>query len=218
MNLLDAVSIPDGSSLNVRYPCGVTFEIGRVRETRDGPKAEITITADNAVLAGRQSELIFNGILGLQSMSGRNDWVRQCKKVVGSDAIPWEQLLSDACYRAVRNQRPRVKPIGVGGAPPRRESPMFQVHPLLPKGVSTILYGQSGTGKSWLAVYLAALVNHGLTANGLVADAGRSLYVDFEDSAEEIGERAWAVAHGDERFDPDWLTVQARRKTAARGR
>ena len=205
VNLLDvSLAEPQGSDYIVRYLCGVTFTIGRVREGRDGPRAEITIEGDTNVLAGRTNTLIYNGLLGLQSHSGRRDWARVCTKRAPAGDINWEDLIDDACYRAVRNQRPRIFPQVVGGAPPKRDSPMYQVWPVLRAGVPTIIYGQSGTGKSWLGVYLCALVDHGVTANGLSAGPGRSLYVDFEDTPEECGERAWAIAQGDDRFNPDW--------------
>ena len=200
---------PDGAGYHVRYACRVTVTFQRIRTGRR-PEAECKIDND--------TKTIDRSTLGLTSRSGRRDAVRVCKRrnpqyVVTRvdeqkndvrEEIPWEDLIDDACNRALDSQRPRVRPQAVG-RPDRRERPMYQVWPMLPSGKTTLLYGDSGLGKSWVGVYLCALTDHGLTANGFSASPGRSLFVDFEDSPEEIGERAAAIAAGDARFNPDWM-------------
>ena len=68
----------------------------------------------------------------------------------------------------------------------------------------TLIYGQGGIGKSWLAVYLCALVDGGLTASGLNADAGNSLYVDWEDEQSTLDARAWAIKRGEPEISDEW--------------
>ena len=106
------------------------------------------------------------------------------------------------CDKALNNMRTRFAPKTVGQTAPKRERPAYQVWPLLPSRKSTIIYGQGGIGKSWLALYLCALVDNGLTANGLKADVGNSLYVDWEETTPDVAEqRAWALGQGDPQLD-----------------
>ena len=58
--------------------------------------------------------------------------------------------------------------------------------------------------KSWLALYLCALVDNGLTASGLHADAGNSLYVDWETDRDTLEARAWAIKRGEPEIDDGW--------------
>ena len=58
--------------------------------------------------------------------------------------------------------------------------------------------------KSWLALYLCALVDNGLTKNGLNADVGNSLYVDWETDKATAEGRAWAIKRGDPDIHEGW--------------
>ena len=87
---------------------------------------------------------------------------------------------------------------------------MYQVWPLLPSHQPTIIYGQGGIGKSWLAAYLCALVDNRLTVNGLSADYGRSLYVDWETDKATIEGRAWGIKQGEPQIAPDWALAYQR--------
>ena len=88
---------------------------------------------------------------------------------------------------------------------PEPHAPKYQLFPLLQRGQPTLIWGASDIGKSWLAVYVCALVEHGLTLSGLTADLGRCLYVDYETSADAIGERVNAVKNGlGDLIPPDW--------------
>ena len=113
-------------------------------------------------------------------------------------------MIDDVCDRALDNQRTKLKPKIVGLKEPIRERPVYQVWPLLPSRQMTIIYGQGGIGKSWLALYLCALVDHGLSLNGLNADAGNSLYVDWETDRDTLEGRAWAIKRGEPEIDDGW--------------
>ena len=191
-----------GAKLLLRYTLGVNVEIGRVtRDFSKSPQAEVVIDVDRR-LSPEHPGRVFRGRLGLLSRSGIKGCVDTCKRRVPD--TPWDDVIDDVCDRALNNQRTRLKPQIVGLQEPKLERPVYQVWPLLPSRQPTFIYGQGGIGKSWLALYLCALVDNGLTKNGLNADVGNSLYVDWETDRATAEGRAWAIKHGDPDINEGW--------------
>ena len=154
-----------GPTLSLRYHPGINVEVGRVtRDYSKSPQAEVVIDVEKNLVPERPPR-IFRGRLGLLSRSGIKACVDTCKRRVPGYA--WDDVIDDVCDRALDNQRTKLKPKIVGLKEPIRERPVYQVWPLLPSRQMTIIYGQGGIGKSWLALYLCGLVDNGLTANGL---------------------------------------------------
>ena len=181
LNVTNTNGDKPGPTLSLRYSVGaggINVEVGRVtRDYSKSPQAEVVIDVDKH-LAPERPRRVFRGRLGLLSRSGIKGCVDTCKQRVEGPA--WADLIDDVCDRALNNQRTRLKPQIVGLQEPKLERPVYQVWPLLPSRQPTFIYGQGGIGKSWLGLYLCALVDNGLTKNGLNADVGNSLYVDWE--------------------------------------
>lgn len=77
------------------------------------------------------------------------------------------------------------------------ERQRFVVPGLLARDKANILYGPGGTGKSVLALRIAASVSTGMDLFGFdVLLTGRVLYLDWEDDVETMSERLDAVANG----------------------
>ena len=191
-----------GPTLSLRYHPGVNVEVGRVtRDYSKSPQAEVVIDVEQKI-APERPRRIFRGRLGLLSRSGIKGCVDTCKRRVPD--LAWDDLIDDVCDRAMNNQRTRLKPQIVGLQEPKLERPVYQVWPLLPSRQPTFIYGQGGIGKSWLALYLCALVDNGLTKNGLNADVGNSLYVDWETDKATAEGRAWAIKRGDPDIHEGW--------------
>ena len=195
-------SAPQGSQYIIRYHPGIDVTVGRVtRDYARSPQAEVIIDVDDK-LAPERGPRVFRGRLGLLSRSGIKGCVDTLKRRVPSE--PWEDIIDNVCDRALDNQRTKLKPKIVGLKEPKRKRPVYQVWPLLPSRQMTLIYGQGGIGKSWLALYLCALVDNGLTANGLNADPGNSLYVDWETDRDTLEARAWAIKRGEPEIGDGW--------------
>ena len=67
---------------------------------------------------------------------------------------------------------------------------------LLPKGFIALLAADGGTGKSYLAIYLAIMICLGCSFLGLATLRGRVLYVDYELDEDEQKRRVWRVLAG----------------------
>ena len=199
-----------GSELQLRYGIGIEVTVGRLTfDYAKTPHAEITIDVDERIAPELSKRRIFQGRVGLLSRSGVDGCVRTCKRRIPT-GVPWDDLIDDICQRRLARRKSPIRPQGVGLEPPKRDRPMYQVWPLLPSRQPTILYGQGGVGKSWIAAYLCALVDHGITCNGLNADVGRALYLDWETDHETISGRVWAIKGGEPQFSPDWTLAYQR--------
>jgi DNA-binding transcriptional ArsR family regulator len=67
---------------------------------------------------------------------------------------------------------------------------------LVPAGAVTIVYGDSGQGKSFLALYVATCIALGRPVLGLPTERRPVLYIDAELDADEFVRRAYRVARG----------------------
>lgn len=76
------------------------------------------------------------------------------------------------------------------------------VEGIIPKGFPSLLYGDGGQGKSYLALALATAVSSGQSFIGLQCKQTPVLYVDWELDLEEHTRRAYAVARGMGLFKP----------------
>lgn len=73
------------------------------------------------------------------------------------------------------------KPIVLSDAPNIEQS--YLVESLVPKGLITIIYGQGGTLKSYISLYLGYCVANGLPFLGFPVESTNVLYLDYELSA-----------------------------------
>jgi hypothetical protein len=86
--------------------------------------------------------------------------------------------------------------------PPPRE---WTIPDLVPQDFITLLIADGGTGKSFLALYMALCIAVGAPFLKLPVKRGRVLYIDYELDLEEQRRRLWRIAGGEE------LSVQGRR-------
>lgn len=202
-----------GTELHLRYTLGIDVVVRNVVKDRAGwPAAEVKIDVDaraapeSKFLTRTGGIMAFRGRVSLSSQSSKKDTWTTCYNRVGEiEKSTWEALIEDVSDRAISSVQERVKPEQLGKYPTPMDRPKYQVYPLLPSKQPTLLWGASDIGKSWLGVYLCALVDNGLTNAGMTADAGKSLYVDYETSSESINERVLAVKAGlPDEIPNDW--------------
>ena len=137
---------------------------------------------------------VYWATLGLLSKSGVAEAVRRCNAI--ADGFPWAVIIDNFCWTMMEILR-KPAPLQHGGkVEPDRTKPIYELYPILQKNEPTILYGDSGVGKSLLAVWMGVLVGDGINQCGLEARPGKTLYVDWETTHETFDERVWAVKKG----------------------
>ncbi len=168
-----------------------------VRERGHWPSAEVEVNLSAARNdPNPKTRRVFRGRLSLLSMSAKRDCVKVCKDAYPELSPQWAEVVETFTDEALRKMSDRVDPVMLGNGSEVREAPKFQVAPLLQYHQTNLLWGNSDIGKSWLGVYLCALVDNGLKVNGFEADTGPSLYVDYETTGDAMAERVRAVRAG----------------------
>jgi len=87
-----------------------------------------------------------------------------------------------------------AKPLWGFDKPPPRE---WTIPGLVPEGFLSLLIADGGTGKSFLALYMALCIAVGAPFLNLSVKRGRVLYIDYELDLEEQQRRLWRVAAGE---------------------
>ena len=138
---------------------GNMIEFAQLREHSDGMTAEVK--------AFTQTGGKYWARVTLVSSRSRQEFARAALRITGVD---WDGFLDLACEEVVRAERtgtPAVALVATRPAPNR-----WLVPNLFPLGETSTLYGDSGTGKSLLALALAVCRPHGSAAGGPRAVAG----------------------------------------------
>ena len=192
--------------LAIRFTNGKTefrpiyVEVKRiVRERGHWPTAEVVVNVEPPGNDSRhdiEAKRVYRGRLSLLSTSQKRDCIKACSTGWPDYAPTWAEIVEAFTDEALSKMSGRVAPVMLGNGPVELERPKYQVAPILQHHQANLLWGNSDIGKSWLAVYLCALVDNGIAVNGLDADPGKSLYVDYETTPDAMAERVRAGLRG----------------------
>jgi len=109
--------------------------------------------------------------------------------------------------------RPKLRMLDVAMMAATEPPPVpWVVQPLLARSCVTMLAGREGTGKSMLALALAAAIGHGASIAGLDCQPGRVLYVDAENGEREAHRRIRGLGvppHGLVYLEADAFSLRA---------
>jgi hypothetical protein len=169
----------------------VRVTVRRLRDERRGDttKGEITVEANDPTT----TEPIFQGQLTLTSPVSRRDVIKAL--VYRAPDVRWVDVVEALCIQTLKMHR-QGEPMLPVGTRPLSGGQRYRLWPMVPEGVSTVLFGEGGTGKSFIATLAAVLVQSGGAFVGLRAEQGNVLYLDYETSAETLNERVAAICTG----------------------
>ena len=173
---------------------GCYIRIERLREHHD------SITAEVWAEVGEKREHLLGGLrFSLTTPGGRAsiikalDTCRQQKSPSNPNGVDWRGMVEQVSVytlRKFREQDPFTS-IGEGtGAPPLK----FRLRPVLPEGVTTVLYGYGGVLKTTMAIFWGLLVQLGETRLGLEPMEGLVMLLDWE-TDKDIAERTQQMLH-----------------------
>jgi DNA-directed RNA polymerase specialized sigma24 family protein len=169
----------------------VSVHVDRVRESGDGLRAELAFYDSTGRLLHFSSQ-------NLLSSSWRKGLAAALAQKFHTD---WAELIDDLCVAVVQDYRTPPKAVLLWDIPEDDLRPTWHLEPILPLGVPTVLYGDGGTGKSLLAMGLAAQIASGkqvLPGTRSVPEdlVGPVVYLDWEDDPDEHRRRLARICEG----------------------
>lgn len=170
---------------------GVGVGVERLRERSDSLRAEITV---ESTVAGR---VLGPNTVDLLSARSQAEFANACaRRVNGLTEDTWRAIVVHACARVARDYRQPRPTIAIGDI--ADEGPVRYVIPrLLPRGETTLFYGDGESMKSLLALRLGYSVAMGYdTPWGHGVDTGNVLYLDWETNGSTVASRLRRVACG----------------------
>jgi len=114
------------------------------------------------------------------------------------DKMDWTDALEHLCQYVLSAEREGEPLLSMNGPMPTERRARYDIKPLCPHGVTSILYGPGGIGKSVVATALALSVAKGMEiVPGLAPQVkGPALYLDYETDAYTVRERIEYIGHG----------------------
>lgn len=127
-----------------------------------------------------------------------NSITRRLEK--NSTDIPWTDILTYVSGKTLEIAR-RGEPVEDVGKKPETTKIEYQLSPVLERNEPTTIYSPGGYAKSYLAAYIACLVQFnckGITDSYgcWLPTAGNVLYLDWESSSQDHKRRVWAIKQG----------------------
>tara|TARA_Y100000310_G_scaffold3125_1_gene4061 strand:+ start:219 stop:1607 length:1389 start_codon:yes stop_codon:yes gene_type:complete len=167
---------------------GVSMEFKRFRKNQDGdPRPQVDIK-----LKGR-SRPIHEDRINLTSSRTQNTVANSCFGKFPH--IKWGSAIQDACT-VVKNLYQSGEPVVDLSEMEEPEGAQYLIDPLLAMNNTNLFYGNGGLGKSWIALYLAALVASGEARNGFNPEPSEVLYLDYESDNRDMKKRFSAICRG----------------------
>jgi len=164
---------------------------GATRGQRGGVEADIYVTSQRA---NRPGHLRY-ARLNLSSQSGKESFVRGLKK--REEEIDWDEIVEQICVSITRESQEGNPAVLIKGTTEVAELAQWFVEPVIEVENVTVIYGPGGSGKSWIAQYLAVLVDAGLSHAGFTVTEQRPvLYLDWETSEADIEARVSMIRKG----------------------
>ncbi len=169
----------------------IAIRVDRITEDKKTLWGEITIRGSFPPEPGWHH--IFHE--GLNLLAGRTR--KQIASMLANQVqqINWDEVLEQVCLGVIQRHREGEKVVQIRDVP-IPESIRWRVEPMIMEGVPTLIYGFGGTGKSYLAAYLASLISEGYPAQGFLPEPGPVLYLDYENTESENARRFDAIHKG----------------------
>ncbi len=171
----------------------IQIKVDRVHEHRNNTiDGELVIRTTAPGVAPHIHQARFN----LTSSQAR----RGLAKLLGDERAPisadWFSILEVVCVTVLEYHRAGEPVVVIGEDVAVNGGMGFALNPVLLQRHPTLIYGDGGTMKSYLAVLFSVLMQAGVNAIGMTSQEGEVLYLDWETDAQEITDRAIKIADG----------------------
>lgn len=170
----------------------VDFQADHLKSHTDGrlqARVRITVTLPD------ESQMVpHHGALNLAAGRSRREVSRALEERLPREGLNWDQVIEESC-RLILEHEEEGSPV----EPLMRVASIeveYLLRPLLLHHLPVVWYAPGGSGKSWLAMYAALLVQNGLHFHDESALQANTLYLDWEVTKEEAGRRCTMLAKG----------------------
>ncbi len=187
-----------GMGYLVNFPSqGVAVTVDRLRRSGDSLSGELLMEAA-IPLVPRQ---LFWGRVSLSNPNSRTSVERAIEETLrksGADGrLDVKALVNDVCYRIAVMER-AGEPFQTVGNLPRTEEITWMIKHFAPHNEAMTLFGEGGSGKSYLALAMALSVFTGKTfVPGFPPlDSGPTLYLDWEAGPARLDQRVKRLCAG----------------------
>ena len=159
-----------------------------------------------------QSHHIFQSKMNIDQASGQNgksSVVKTCHNRADDLSYEeWDAIVEYVCVSVLESLREdELAPaINLRELPEAKDEGML-VTPLFPANDISMIFGEGGTGKSMLALWIAGLISEGFEFDWIAAKKQNVLYLDYETSEDEFKKRGDSLSKGlglDEPFENIW--------------
>lgn len=180
-----------------------TFNVDRIHRSRDGLHGDLLVkTAFPGIrtVGGTMLGVTFNITSGSIRRSIAKGLADRNPVADEKDQFDWYGFLEELCQGIMLAERDSGEIEEVGDLPDV-DKPLPLIDPIIDRDQATLLYGDSGTGKSMFALALAVAVSTGQqTIPGIAPLGGPTnvLYLDYETNREEVDRRIKAICRGSE--------------------
>ena len=166
----------------------VNITVERIREdSRFQPSAEIRIKAYP------EGHLHWTRV-NLLSTRSKNDVAKFCseRSQVSRD---WTAIFEEMSVATLDRWRQGDPPVALKNVEFEAD-PTFVLEPVLLENEATLIYGEGGIGKSYIAALFSMMVQDGVSLGSMDPRKGQVLYIDYETSAETISRRFQRLKSG----------------------
>lgn len=173
---------------------GVNVRVERFVEQRGEWHAYLQINADPVVHPSLESPHVIFTKHNLSSSTARRGLCRTLETRIDLNG-DWESVMELVCTRSLRHRWEGAPLEKIGQIPKRIDSP-YLLYPIIREGAPTVLYGAGGTGKSYISLYMALLIQYGQNIGRMVTKQCNVLYMDWESNTADLNDRLSALAKG----------------------
>ena len=172
---------------------GVRAEVEQLRRERHDLHGEVTWYITDPLA---NYPHLHGAKLNMSSTRERDGLARYLTSRTDGLVIDWPVLIEQLCVLAKREDVRGEPYVKIGHGTDALDDHHYRIERLAEENQITMLYGDSGAGKSTIAVAAALSVQAGIPILGLRAEPGRILYLDYETDAAEQDKRIRRVAKG----------------------
>ena len=169
-------------------------EVVSIRLDRLVEDSKFTVTGE--ILVRLANKHVHQARMNLTSTQARAAVVRQCQERHPSESIDWNSFIEEASIVVLELFRAGPEAIDFTDYhPPMRSK--FRLTPFLLDNEPNLFFGPGGSGKSYLAAFVAAHISKGyVDQDGIEVEKAKVLYLDYETGPEEIYQRMTSVQRG----------------------